>query len=64
MHDKTIAELADGLRKKEFSSIELTQTFLARIRLYDPQLNCFVTVTDEQALEQAKTADAAIARGS
>jgi len=64
MHDKTIAELADGLKKKEFSSVELTQAFLARIRRYDSQLNCFVTVTEEQALEQAKAADAAIAHGS
>lgn len=64
MHDKTIAELADGLKKKEFSSIELTRAFLARIRQYDPQLNCFITVTEEQALEQARAADALIARGS
>ncbi|HYE34852.1 Asp-tRNA(Asn)/Glu-tRNA(Gln) amidotransferase subunit GatA [Methylocaldum sp.] len=64
MHDKTIAELADGLKKKEFSSIELTRAFLARIRQYDSQLNCFVTVTEEQALEQAGAADALIAQGS
>lgn len=64
MHDKTIAELAAGLKKKEFSSIELTRAFLARIRQHNPQLNCFITVTEEQALEQARAADAAIAQGS
>jgi aspartyl-tRNA(Asn)/glutamyl-tRNA(Gln) amidotransferase subunit A len=64
MHDKTIAELAAGLKKKEFSSIELTRAFLARIRQHNPRLNCFITVTEEQALEQARAADAAIAQGS
>ncbi|MGZ8249422.1 Asp-tRNA(Asn)/Glu-tRNA(Gln) amidotransferase subunit GatA [Methylomagnum sp.] len=63
MHEKTIAELALGLRKKEFSSVELTQAFLARIKQYDPVLNCFVTVTEAEALAQAQAADAAIARG-
>lgn len=64
MHDKTIAELAAGLKNKEFSSLELTQALLARIRQHNPQLNCFITVTEEQALEQARAADAAIARGA
>lgn len=63
MHDKTIAELAASLKKKEFSSLELTRAFLARIRQHNPQLNCFITVTEEQALEQARAADASIARG-
>jgi aspartyl-tRNA(Asn)/glutamyl-tRNA(Gln) amidotransferase subunit A len=61
MYDKSIAELAAGLRSKAFSSQELTQTFLDRINKYDAKLNAFVTVTDDQALEQAKAADALIA---
>ena len=32
MHNKTIAELAKGLRSGEFSSVELTQAFLDRIK--------------------------------
>jgi aspartyl-tRNA(Asn)/glutamyl-tRNA(Gln) amidotransferase subunit A len=63
MHDKTIAELARGLKNKEFSSLELTQGFLARIRQYDAQLNAFVTVTEDEALAQAKAADERLARG-
>ena len=63
MHDKTIAELAQGLKNKEFSSVELTQGFLARIRQHNPELNAFVTVTEEQALAQAQAADAALAAG-
>jgi len=63
MHDKTIAELSRGLRNSEYSSVELTQAFLARIRQHDPVLNSFVTVTEDIALAQARSADERIARG-
>jgi len=61
MHTKTIAELAQGLKNKEFSSVELTQHYLNRINASD--LNAFITITDEVALQQAQTADAQIAKG-
>jgi len=64
MFDKTLAELAAGLRKGDFSSVELTQAYLARIKTEDSRYNSFITVTEEQALEQAKAADAAIAAGN
>ena len=57
MHTKTLAELATGLEKSEFSSVELTQHFLNRIEKYDGDYNAFVTVTAEQALEHAALAD-------
>jgi len=62
MHTKSIAELAKGLRAGEFSSLELTQAFLARIRQHRA-LNCYITVTEDLALQQAKAADARIASG-
>jgi aspartyl-tRNA(Asn)/glutamyl-tRNA(Gln) amidotransferase subunit A len=62
MHTKTIAELAKGLRAKEFSSLELTQHYLDRIKQAEI-LNNFVTVTEEQALATAKTADEQLAKG-
>jgi len=58
MHTKTLAQLSAGLRAGEYSSVELTQHFLSRIEQFDSTLNSFITVTPEQALEQAKTADA------
>ena len=64
MHDKTIAELALGLKQKAYSSLELTQHFLSRIRQFDPALNAFITVTEESALAAAKAADAALAEGA
>ena len=62
MHTKTIAELAKGLRAKEFSSLELTQRYLDRIKQAEI-LNSFVTMTEQQALATAKKADDQIARG-
>ena len=63
MHNKTLAELSAGLAAGEFSSLELTEHFLARIRQHDGRLNCFITVTEEQALAQARAADARRAAG-
>lgn len=63
MHNKSIKELADGLRSGEFSSVELTQAFLARIKRHQP-LNCFISVTEDLALQAAKFADDRIAKGN
>ncbi|MGZ5000695.1 MAG: Asp-tRNA(Asn)/Glu-tRNA(Gln) amidotransferase subunit GatA [Methylomonas sp.] len=63
MHNKTLSELAIGLRGKQFSSVELTQTFLSRIDRHK-DINAFITVTHEAALQQAQTADQAIASGN
>lgn len=63
MHNKTLAELSEGLSNKTFSSEELTQHFLGRIKTLDADYNSFITVTEEQALSQAKAADAKIASG-
>jgi len=64
MYNKTIAELIAGLQAGDFSSVELTQSYLERINALDEQLNSFITVTPELALEQAKQADAQRAAGN
>ena len=64
MHNKTIAELSQALRKGEFSSQELTQVFLGRIEKYDAQVNSYITVTADEALAAAKAADAQIQAGT
>src|ERR1700738_1945681 len=64
MHHKTLVALSADLQNKKISSTELTQHFLQRIKLYDSQLNSFVTVTEELALAQAKTADQQIAKAN
>ena len=63
MHDKTLTELKAGLNAGDFSSRELTEHFLDRIKRHDGELNSFITVTEEQALRQADAADQAIAAG-
>ncbi len=63
MHNKTLAELRNGLANKAFSSVELTQHFLDRISQLDKQYNSFITITAEQALAQAKAADEKRANG-
>lgn len=63
MHTLTLAQIVSGLSSKEFSSLELTQHFLGRIKQFDGDINSFITITDELALNQAKTADALIAKG-
>jgi aspartyl-tRNA(Asn)/glutamyl-tRNA(Gln) amidotransferase subunit A len=63
MHNQTVAELSQGLQDKKFSSVELTQTFLQRIKDQDSQYNSFITITEELALQQAEQADKQIAAG-
>ncbi|ASK18178.1 MULTISPECIES: Asp-tRNA(Asn)/Glu-tRNA(Gln) amidotransferase subunit GatA [unclassified Halomonas] len=63
MHDKTVTQLAAALKSGELSSRELTSHFLQRIEQADGTLNSFITVTAEQALNQAETADNARAAG-
>ena len=60
MHTLTVAELSKGLKNKEFSAVELTEHFLDRIN--QSNLNAFITVTDDMALEQARIADVKIAK--
>ncbi|MCU0975638.1 MAG: Asp-tRNA(Asn)/Glu-tRNA(Gln) amidotransferase subunit GatA [Steroidobacteraceae bacterium] len=62
-HLKSVAELSRGLAAREFSSVELTRHFLARIEAGNPRLNAFVTVCAERSLAEAARADAAIAAG-
>jgi len=53
----TISEAKDLLDSKKISSVELTQETLAVVKQTDPEINAFITVTEELALSQAKMAD-------
>ena len=64
MHDKTLSELATALKAGEFSSRELTENLLARIKRLDGEINSLITVTPEQALAAADAADTARGRGA
>ena len=57
LHKLSLIEQLEGLKKNKFSSVELTSHYLKRISEHDEKLNSFITVTEEQALAQAKLAD-------
>ncbi len=59
----SVAGLAAGLARGDFSAEEIARGFLARIEALDPRLNAFITVTAERALEEARRADDARRRG-
>lgn len=58
----SIKELSERLRGKDFSAVELTDYFLARVRAQDGEINAFLSVTEELARRQAEEADKRIAR--
>lgn len=64
MHNKTLADIIAGLNNGDFSSVEVTQHFLGRIKAMDGQYNSFVTVTEEAALANAAAADQLRASGN
>ena len=59
----TLAEALDGMEKKHFSSLEITDAFLSAIDKANPHLNAYVVVTPEIARERAKASDAKRASG-
>ena len=64
MKESSIADLNLALKKKEFSSVELTKFFLKRIGKYNHDLNAVITTCDEAALIEAEKADTRIAEGN
>lgn len=64
MYQKTLAELSHSLAKGDCSSVELTKFLLERIKRFNPQLNVFITLNEEQALITAKEADQRITNGT
>lgn len=56
-------ELANRIRAKQLSPVELVKNSLARIEQVNPKLNCFCFTFPEEAIELAKQAEAAVMRG-
>jgi aspartyl-tRNA(Asn)/glutamyl-tRNA(Gln) amidotransferase subunit A len=59
----TIHAAIDKLKRKEITSVELTQALLERVDHLDPKLHAYLHVARESALAQAKDADARRAKG-
>jgi Asp-tRNA(Asn)/Glu-tRNA(Gln) amidotransferase A subunit family amidase len=58
-----VRQLAELVRTRQVSSLELTQMYLARLHRYNDRLNNVVTFLDDHGLAEARRADAAIAAG-
>jgi aspartyl-tRNA(Asn)/glutamyl-tRNA(Gln) amidotransferase subunit A len=63
LNELTITESHEGLLKKKFSSVELTEACLNRIADRNETINAFITVSPQTALEEAKLADQMIEKG-
>ncbi len=61
--DLDLRGVSEGLRAGTFSSVEVTESYLRRIERHDGVLQSYITVTADRALEQARRADAELARG-
>jgi Asp-tRNA(Asn)/Glu-tRNA(Gln) amidotransferase A subunit family amidase len=59
----TVPQLAELIRARRISSVELTKMYLERLKKYGPKLLCVVTLTEDLALKQAAAADADLKRG-
>ena len=63
LHDLSIAEAARLIECRQLSPVDLTQAYLQRIEAYDAQLNAYLLVTADRALEAARAAEAEISTG-
>jgi aspartyl-tRNA(Asn)/glutamyl-tRNA(Gln) amidotransferase subunit A len=54
----SLTEASRKMRANEVTSVELTKAYLARIKIYNPKLNAFITVMEDQAMAQAEAMDA------
>ena len=59
----TLSTAAEQIAQRKLSPVELTRAHLERIEKIDPLLNSYITVTAEQALQQAQAHEAEIQRG-
>jgi Asp-tRNA(Asn)/Glu-tRNA(Gln) amidotransferase A subunit family amidase len=59
----SVRELAELIKTKQITSVELTKFFIERLKKYNTQLACVITITEDLALQQAQKADQEMAKG-
>lgn len=64
LHELGVCQAAEGLAGKKFSSVELTQAVIDRVREKDGEIGAYLTFDEEGALAAAKAADEARAAGN
>jgi len=60
----TAHEAHELLRRREITSVELTESVLRRIEAVEPAVHAYITITAELALQQAREADERFAAGA
>lgn len=60
----TVTRLAELIRTKQVTSVELTEMYLSRLKKYGSTLQCVITLTEDLAMKQARQADADIRSGN
>ena len=63
LHFLSIADAARQIERRQLSPVELTRAFVDRIAAIDPQINAYLLVTADRALDQARVAEAEIMAG-
>ena len=63
VHDLTIRELHDRLRRGDLTSTELTQALFDRIEDTDGKIGAYLTVCRDRGMAEARAADARLANG-
>ena len=57
------AEIREGLRRRDFSCLEVVKAHLDRIATVDPKIEAYITVLDDAAVSRAKELDVDLAAG-
>jgi Asp-tRNA(Asn)/Glu-tRNA(Gln) amidotransferase A subunit family amidase len=59
-----VRELAELVKTRKVTSVDLTKMYLGRLKKYDPELHFLITLTEERAMDHATAADKEIAAGN
>src|SRR5262249_3801501 len=62
LNQSSANEMADSIRNRKISPVQLVQTHLALIEELNPKINAFIHVDAERALYQARAAEATVMR--
>lgn len=61
--NKSIKEIINGYRDKEFSPVEIVQEYLNQTKTLNPKLNAFITINEKKAIQQAEKSEKKIMAG-
>ncbi|MFC1931084.1 hypothetical protein ACFLXJ_02645 [Chloroflexota bacterium] len=57
-------KLADMIKSKKLSSVELMEVTLKRIKEINPKINAYLTVVEEETMQAAREAEKTLATGA